>query len=94
MLEPCTGRSLAIMADHPPTVSVHMLADRPHLVVAEMRWREWGEPSLAPSTQRSARLVCLVASTGDKGVGLAVPKWISVKWWLTDEDVRRECGRR
>jgi hypothetical protein len=37
--------SLAVVTDHSDGLSVHLLADCPHLVeaIAELRWREWGQ---------------------------------------------------
>ena len=50
----------------------------------------YNRPSRRRYTRRSARLF----GTGAKGVGLAVPKWIFVRRWLAEEDVRSGYGRR
>jgi hypothetical protein len=66
------------MADHPAAVSVHMLADRPHLVgaVAEMRWREWGnEPG---REELSWWVEVTAAEAGQRG--------LPVTWVAVDED--------
>jgi hypothetical protein len=54
----------------------------------------YNQPFRRRYTRRSARLFCLVAGTGAKGVGLAMPKWIFVRRWLAEEAVRRGHGRR
>ena len=71
----CWTTSLAIMADHPPAVSVHMLADRLHLVgaVAEMRWREWADE---PGREELSWWVDVTAAeAGQRGLPVT---WVAV----------------
>jgi len=71
----CWTTSLAIMADHPPAISVHMLADRLHLVgaVAEMRWREWADE---PGREELSWWVDVTAAeAGQRGLPVT---WVAV----------------